>query len=184
MRKTTNTIGQWECHRFLCGPLGISILLRGYKFFFRPRGASVVRKERESSAYRTLDRGPAPQAEWRGAPAWRPKRRGCVAPSICLMKCPRAQRPGRLRNLYGGRHPRRRDSGAMRVSRTRHKARCAISPPSRGPGFPFTISRRLTALENSTPCGQSRTSSRRAHGVEEACDVRLQPLGLLRQPAG
>jgi hypothetical protein len=32
MRKTTNTIGQWECHRFLCGPFGISILLRGYKF--------------------------------------------------------------------------------------------------------------------------------------------------------
>src|SRR6202022_2045176 len=35
MRKTTNTIGQWECHRFLCGPLGISILLRGFKFSLR-----------------------------------------------------------------------------------------------------------------------------------------------------
>jgi hypothetical protein len=75
-------------------------------------------------------------------------------------------------------------SMVLRRSRTRHEARCAISPPSRGPGFPFKISRRLTALENSTPCGQSRTSSRRAHGVEEACDVRLQPLGLLRQPTG
>jgi hypothetical protein len=75
-------------------------------------------------------------------------------------------------------------SMVLRRSRTRHEARCAISPSSRGPGFPFTISRRLTALENSTPCGQSRTSSRRAHGVEEACDVRLQPLGLLRQPTG
>src|SRR5258708_39695296 len=34
-------------------------LAAGLKIFFRPRGASVVRKERESSAYRTLDRGPA-----------------------------------------------------------------------------------------------------------------------------
>src|ERR1700736_2398894 len=67
-----------------------------------------------------------------------------------------------------------------------HSSRGAVrhQPPSRGPGFPFTVARRLTALENSTPCGQSRTSSRRAHGVEEACDVRLQPLGLLRQPTG
>jgi hypothetical protein len=184
MRKTTNTIGQWECHRFLCGPLGISILLRGYKFSL---GRAELLWSARSESHRLTalwTGGPRPKQEWRGAPAWRPKRRGCVAPSICLMKCPRAQRPGRLRNLYGGRHPRRRDSGAMRVSRTRHKARCAIRPPSRGRGFPFTISRRLTALENSTPCGQSRTSSRRAHGVEEACDVRLQPLGLLRQPAG
>jgi len=67
-----------------------------------------------------------------------------------------------------------------------HSSRGAVGhqPASRGTGFPFKISRRLTALENSTPCGQSRTSSRRAHGVEEACDVRLQPLGLLRQPTG
>ena len=67
-----------------------------------------------------------------------------------------------------------------------HSSRGAVGhqPASRGPGFPFKISRRLTALENSTPCGQSRTSSRRAHGVEEACDVRLQPLGLFRQPTG
>jgi len=48
MRKTTNTIGQWECHRFLCGPLGISILLRGYKFslaarsFCGAKGARVI----------------------------------------------------------------------------------------------------------------------------------------------
>src|SRR5258708_28134033 len=34
-------------------------LAAGLQIFFRPRGASVVRKERESSAYRTLDRGPA-----------------------------------------------------------------------------------------------------------------------------
>jgi hypothetical protein len=67
-----------------------------------------------------------------------------------------------------------------------HSSRGAVrhQPPSRGPGFPFTVARRLTALENSTPCGQSRTSSRRAHGVEEACDVGLQPFGLLRQPTG
>ena len=84
MRKTTNTIGQWECHRFLCGPFGISILLRGYKFSLG-RAELLWCARSESHRLTALWTGdPRPRQEWRGAPAWRPKRRGCVAPSICL----------------------------------------------------------------------------------------------------